>query len=243
MDYIAIAVAPGIAICLYIFYRDKYNREPSLNLIISFLLGCAAIFPAAIFEQSFEFVNDGTQIGLAIFCYAIVGFSEEFSKYLGLRFYSYRRKSFDEPLDGIVYSVLVSMGFATIENVLYVLKYAELGQGYQVGFQRMFLSVPAHATFGVLMGYFVGKAKFTPGKSLKYMIMGLLAAIVFHGTYDFFLFLNEQKMVSQQEGDVLLVAGALVSFVIAIILSKKLIKEQVQLSKKIFEEKNSDGIL
>ncbi|MBS1760439.1 MAG: PrsW family intramembrane metalloprotease [Bacteroidetes bacterium] len=242
MDYIAIAIAPGLAICLYIFYRDKYNREPSINLILSFLLGCIAIFPAAIFEETFEFVNDGTKTGLAIFCYAIIGFSEEFSKFLGLRFYSYNRKSFDEPLDGIVYSVMVSMGFATLENILYVLKYAELGQGYSVALQRMFLSVPAHGTFGVLMGYFVGKAKFNSKKSLWYMILGLLSAILFHGTYDYFLFLNELKMVTQNEGDILLLAGALVSFVVALILSRKLIKQQTQLSKEMFQHKQDNDV-
>jgi len=155
MEYIAIALAPGIAICLFIFYKDIYNREPKLNLIISFFLGCAAIFPAILFEREFEYANYQTKTGLAIFSYGIVAFSEEFSKFIGLRLYSYNQKSFDEPLDGIVYSVMVGMGFATLENLLYVLKYAQVGMGMEVGFKRMFLSVPAHGTFAVLMGCFV----------------------------------------------------------------------------------------
>ena len=160
MEYIALAVAPGIAICLFIFYKDVYNREPKLNLIVSFILGCFAILPAMFFEKEFAYTSDGTVAGVAVFSYAIVAFSEEFSKFLGLRLYSYNQKSFDEPLDGIVYGVMVSMGFATLENLMYVLKYAEIGLGYEVGLKRMFLSVPAHASFGVVMGYFVGKAKF-----------------------------------------------------------------------------------
>ncbi len=88
--------------------------------------------------------------GLAILSYGVIGFSEEFSKFLGVRLYAYNKKSFDEPLDGIVYSVMVGMGFATFENVLYVLKYAEMGMGMEVGLDRMFLSVQvAHGTFGV----------------------------------------------------------------------------------------------
>jgi protease PrsW len=122
MEYIALGAAPGIAICLFIFYKDIYNREPKFNLILSFILGCLAIFPAIWFETFFGATNDGTVMGTAIYTYAVVAFSEEFSKFLGLRLYSYSRPSFDDPFDGIVYGVMVSMGFATRENVLYVIK-------------------------------------------------------------------------------------------------------------------------
>ncbi|MBK5269894.1 MAG: PrsW family intramembrane metalloprotease [Bacteroidia bacterium] len=239
MNYIALAIAPGIAICLYIFYRDIYNREPKLNLIVSFILGCVAIVPAVFFEQKFGYTLNGTVGGTAIFAYAVVGFSEEFSKFLGLRLYSYNQKSFDEPLDGIVYAVMVSMGFATLENVLYVMQYAKLGQGYQIAFQRMFLSVPAHATFAVIMGYYVGKAKFNSKNSFALMLMGLVGAIFFHGTFDFFLFVKDTPNVSQQAADGLLAGGAIASFIIALVLSRKLIRKQRAVSFQIFKDKNT----
>jgi len=239
MDYIALAIAPGIAICLYIFYRDIYNREPKLNLLISFILGCIAIVPAVFFERQFGSVSDGTVGGVAIFAYAVVGFSEEFSKFLGLRLYSYNQKSFDEPLDGIVYAIMVSMGFATLENVMYVLGAAETGQGYSLALKRMFLSVPAHATFAVVMGYYVGKAKFDPKNSFSLMLMGLVGAIFFHGTFDFFLFLQEVPSVSQQAADGLLAGGAIISFIIALVLSSKLIRRQRAVSLKMFKDKNT----
>ncbi|HYM94858.1 MAG TPA: PrsW family glutamic-type intramembrane protease [Chitinophagaceae bacterium] len=156
MEYVALGAAPGIAICLFIFYRDLYSKEPAQNLIISFLLGCLAILPALGFETSLGYVNDGTTSGIALFAYCVVGFSEEFSKFLGLRLYSYTQKAFDEPLDGIIYAVMVSMGFATIENVMYAIKFHDMN----VVILRMFLSVPAHASFAIIMGYFIGKAKF-----------------------------------------------------------------------------------
>ena len=239
MDYIAIAIAPGIAICMFIFYKDIYNREPKLNLVVSFILGCLAILPAVFFEDAFSSSNNGTVAGVAVFAYAVVAFSEEFSKFLGLRLYSYNLKSFDEPLDGIVYSVMVSMGFATLENILYVEKYAAVGQGLQIGIQRMFLSVPAHATFAVIMGYFVGKAKFDPKNSFMLMLMGLLAAIFFHGTFDFFLFVNEGTIWGQETGQGLLAGGALVSFVISLVLCRKLIKKQRTFSQQLFKDKNT----
>jgi protease PrsW len=240
MEYVAIALAPGIAICLYILYKDAYNREPRFNLIISFILGCASIIPAIYFERYFSYTADGTVAGVAVFTYAIVGFSEEFSKFLGLRLYSYNQKSFDEPLDGIVYGVVVSMGFATVENVLYVLSYAEKGMGLEVGLKRMFLSVPAHASFGVVMGYFIGKAKLDPKHSFMLMVAGLLSAIILHGTYDFFLFVYETTLWGRMVGETLLVGGALVSFIISLILSRKLIKSHQKLSKEMFANKNND---
>lgn len=240
MEYIALALAPGIAICLFIFYKDVYNREPKLNLIVSFIIGCFAILPAIWFEQTFSYTIDGTITGVAIFSYAVVGFSEEASKFIGLRFYSYRQKSFDEPLDGIVYSVMVSMGFATLENVMYVMKYAEAGQGLQVGIQRMFLSVPAHASFGVVMGYFVGKAKFNSGKSMMLMLTGLLIAIFFHGTYDFFLFIPSYSHIGKEWSEGLLAAGAIGSYIVCLILSRKLIRYHRNISQIMFKDKNTN---
>jgi protease PrsW len=240
MEYIALALAPGIVICLYIFYRDIYNREPRFNLIISFILGCAAIIPAIYFERYFSYTADGSVAGVAIFTYAIVAFSEEFSKFIGLRLYSYNQKSFDEPLDGIVYGVVVSMGFATVENLLYVLRYAEIGMGWDVGIKRAFLSVPAHASFGVVMGYFIGKAKFDPKNSFMLMVAGLLSAIILHGTYDFFLFVYETTLWGRMVGETLLVGGAIASFILSLILSRKLIKAHRRLSKEMFTTKKDD---
>ncbi len=240
MQYIAIAIAPGIAICLYIFYKDIYNREPKLHLILSFVLGCLAIIPAIYFERYFKYTADGSVAGVAVFSYVIVAFSEEFSKFAGLRLYSYNKKSFDEPLDGIVYGVIVSMGFATVENLAYVLNYAKMGMGLEVGLKRMFLSVPAHASFGVVMGYFIGRAKFDPKNRVMLMVAGLVSAIILHGTYDFFLFVYGTTLWGRMVGETLLVGGAITSFIISLLLSRKLLRSHQRLSKEMFTPKNND---
>lgn len=239
MYYIAIAIAPGIAISLYIFYKDVYNREPKLNVIISFFLGCLAILPAIACEKIFSNVVDGTITGVALFSYAVVAFSEEFSKFLGLRLYAYRQKSFDEPLDGIVYAVMVSMGFATIENLMYVLNSAAAGKGYEVALLRMFLSVPAHASFAVVMGYFVGKAKFETRYRSLLMLTGLLGAIFFHGSFDFFILIKTYSYVGRQMSEGLLGGGAIASFIVCLVLSRKLIHRQKNLSQQLFKDKNT----
>jgi RsiW-degrading membrane proteinase PrsW (M82 family) len=246
MELIALAIAPGIAICLFIFYTDFYNREPRQNLIICFFLGILAIFPAILFERSLgPKLLDGSLSGVAIFSYCVVAFSEETSKFLGLRLYAYNRKAFDEPLDGIVYAVMVSMGFATAENFKYLLidpkdLHLAYEQVLNMGLLRMFTAVPGHATFAVIMGYFVGKAKLNPQNSIPLMLTGLAGAILFHGTYDFFLFIKGYAFVGENLSETLLFGGAMVSFIIGLILSRKLILKDKRFSRAMFKDKKPD---
>ena len=230
MTLLALAIAPGIAICLYIFIKDIYNREPKRLLIASFLLGCLSILPAYFIEKAALPYFDASITSLATLAYLVVAFSEEMSKFLVLRSYCYPQKKFDEPLGGIVYSLMVSMGFATIENINYVLTY-----GYNTAFTRMFLSVPTHATFAVVMGYFVGKAKFDSANSFKYMLTGIGLAVFFHGTFDFFLFLQVNEKINEYVSDSLLFGGAIASYIVAIILSRRHIRLHRQLSKQMFK--------
>jgi RsiW-degrading membrane proteinase PrsW (M82 family)/ribosomal protein S18 acetylase RimI-like enzyme len=234
MDYIALAIAPGLAICLFIFSRDIYNREPKLNLIVSFFWGAATIIPAYFIETGLESQIESSVPGIAIKSFFLIALTEEFCKFLALRFYSYRQKSFDEPFDGIVYSVMVGMGFATFENLLYVLGAVQTGQGYQVALLRMFLSVPAHATFGVLMGYHVGRAKFEPAREKRLMLLGIFWAVLFHGAFDTLLFWQQSPEVTKYAPGISLFAGAVISFILALRLSLKLIYKHRLLSQRTF---------
>ena len=99
------------------------------------------------------------------------------------------------------------------------------------GVFRMFLAIPAHATFAILMGYFMGKAKFSPKRERKLMWAGLFWSILFHGSYDFFLFLQENEMVVKTFSSLLLTTGAIVSLITGIILSNKAIKSHLEFSK------------
>ncbi len=229
MALLALSIAPGLAICIYIFLKDIYNKEPKWLLFASFLLGVLTIIPPFIIETGLKPLFNNGILHTGIFAFGVVALSEELSKFLVLRTFCYTRKSFDEPLDGIVYSVMVSMGFATIENISYVFIY-----GYKAVFIRMFLSVPAHATFAILMGYFVGKAKFDRANSFRYLLTGLFWAVFFHGAFDYFLFLQESPEVKKYISDGLLFAGALASFIVAIRLSRKQIRIHQQLSKQLF---------
>ena len=231
MNWLILAIAPGVAISAYIIFKDQYNREPGRYLIISFLLGTLSVLPALGLEISASQITSNfpaffkTTAGIAINAYFFVALPEEIWKFLMLLWYAYRKKEFDEPFDGIVYAVMVGMGFATVENISYVSQF-----GLMTGIMRLFLAVPAHASFAIIMGYFMGKARFSAQKQRFLLFFGVFWAIVFHGSYDFFLFLQESHTTGSDNASLLFFLGAMVSLVTGIILSKKAIKEHLKLS-------------
>ncbi|MBL7558738.1 PrsW family intramembrane metalloprotease [Olleya sp. YSTF-M6] len=214
MQLIIMALAPIFVIIFYIYLKDKYEKEPKRLLFASFLLGAIVSIIITTLLYSVFNILVPLQDKLSIWeqfkqAFFVVGFSEELSKFLIVLLYAQRHKEFNEPFDGIIYAVMVSMGFAATENLMYVLQ-----SGPATALARAFTAVPAHATFGILMGYFMGKAKFAPNK-LYLNLVGLCFAILFHGAYDFFLFIDFVPGIW---------VGAFISLGIGIFLSKKAIK-------------------
>jgi len=227
MHLILYALAPIAVIILYIYLKDKYEKEPKRLLVISFLLGAiVSIIITTLLYGVFDVVvpltNKLSVIQQFVQAFFVVGFTEELSKYLIVLFFAQRHKEFNEPFDGIVYAVMVSMGFAATENIFYV-----LDSGAGTALLRAFTAVPAHATFGILMGYFMGKAKFSNNR-IKLNLTGLVLAIVFHGAYDFFLFIEFIPGIW---------VGAFISLFIGILLSRKAIKRHQNSSH--FKDENT----
>lgn len=215
------AIAPVFIIILYIYFKDKYEKEPKHLLLFSFLLGSVvSIIITTILYRGFDVVlplqNDRSILEQFIKAFFVVGLTEEFSKYIIVRYYAQTKVDFNEPYDGIMYAVMVSMGFAATENIMYVLQ-----GGYTIALIRAFTAVPAHATFGIIMGYFMGKAKFSNNR-FKLNLAGLFFAILFHGAYDFFLFINFVPGIG---------IGAFISLFLGIVLSRKAIKTHQENSK------------
>ena len=231
MLLLALAIAPGLAICLYIVLRDIHNIEPWRYLLGSFLLGMLAIVPAYFIETSAGAYLPHNVGGILISSFIVIALVEELLKFLIVRYYCYTRPSFDEPLDGIVYSVFVSMGFATLENIAYVYQH-----GYSVVFARMFTSVPAHASFSAIMGYYIGKAKYNKANETKLFRKGILTAVLFHGCYDSFIFLSADRWLKQYVSEVLIFTGAVVSLYTAFRLSRKLFRLHRQTSQQLFKD-------
>lgn len=214
MTLLLLAVAPIFIIIIYIYTRDLYEKEPKKLLAICFMLGAiVSIIITSILYYFFDIflplTNALSVIQQFVKAFLVVGLTEEFSKYIIVRYYAQKKRDFNEPFDGIVYAVMVSMGFAATENIFYVIE-----SGYQTAILRAFTAVPAHATFGVLMGYFMGKAKFSKNRIIL-NLSGLLLAIIFHGAYDFFLFIDFIPGIW---------IGAFISLFIGLVLSRKAIK-------------------
>ena len=243
MLLLALAIAPGLAIILYIYRKDRYDKEPMKYLLVSFALGMLSTIPAIIIQmvagKIFGDISSYSTIAFdAFFAFIIVGCSEEGSKFAMVRLYAYPKKVFDEPFDGIIYSVMVAMGFATVENIGYVTSH---GMGTAV--IRMFLSVPAHGAFAIIMGYYIGLAKFNKEKSVYYFIKGLLLSIFFHGAFDFFLFLQDNIQVQQYLSEGLLFLGAIASYYFAVRLSIRSVRLHRELSRLDHERRNEESKL
>jgi RsiW-degrading membrane proteinase PrsW (M82 family) len=223
LELLGIAIAPGVAIILYIYLKDKHEREPLSLLLVSFLYGVFSTLITLFISFPLEFLltlREGDLVHEFYDAFFKVALVEEFSKFIFVRFILYPNKNFNEPFDGIVYAVMVSMGFASLENVMYVFEY-----GFKTGILRMFTAVPAHATFGVMMGYFLGKAKFIHRKELYFSLVALLAATVFHGAYDYFWFIG--KVTGIWAG---IWIGAIISLILGLLLSRNAIRLHQQAS-------------
>ena len=224
----AIAIVPGLAISYWIYHQDKYEKEPYLILFACFIWGGISTIPAVLGQMYFRDTEDPhSLLTTFLFSFFVIALTEELSKFLFLRLYAYPKDAFNEPMDGIVYAVMVGMGFATLENLLYT--FGETG-GITTAIGRAFTAVPAHGAFAVMMGAYVGLAKFIPEKRDQYMLTSIALPVFFHGLYDFFL------LQKSYEGMAILSILAL-SF--AITLSRKLI----HINQEISPFKNNQNIV
>ncbi|WP_027125207.1 PrsW family intramembrane metalloprotease [Gelidibacter mesophilus] len=215
MTLFLLAIAPVFIVIFYIFINDKYEKEPKRLLVQNFLLGAIVSIIITtllyvIIEIPLPLKNHESVFEQFIKAFFVVGLTEEFSKYIIIRYYSQPHEEYNEPYDGIVYAVMVSMGFAATENIMYVLQ-----GGMEIAIIRAFTAVPAHATFAILMGYFMGKAKFSNNRVIL-NLTGLFLAVLFHGAYDFFLFIDFIPGIW---------IGAFISLLIGIVLARKAIRK------------------
>ncbi len=193
MDHLfAIAVLPGFLLMLFFYNKDEHEPEPREEVARVMGWGAAVSIVAVIVElllqSAFNSVVAPTSVaGVALKAFIVAALTEELCKYWVMRKTIYDDPEFNEPYDGVVYCVAASLGFAIVENVLYV-----FSGGIGVGIIRALLAVPAHALFGVFLGYYVGLSKFVedPARKKKLILAGLTFAVLTHGVYDFVLFIG-----------------------------------------------------
>lgn len=181
------ALAPVLICLLYLYIRDKYEKEPVKLLLTGIIYGVVITFPII---QCETFMTALTPIGgrlseafFASFC--VASLVEEAMKFIVLFFLTWRNDNLNERFDGIVYSAFIALGFAGFENVLYVLN-PDLG-GMNTALMRALISVPGHAFFGVTMGYYFAMAKLEREKRGTHILKAFIVTYVVHGLFDFIL--------------------------------------------------------
>lgn len=184
------AVVPAVILMVYIYKKDTLEKEPTKLLGTLVLFGVVSTVPAVIIEAVGSavvgsiFYTDGFGYAL-IMNFIIISGAEEGAKFFFLKRKSWRSPDFNCQFDGVVYAVFVSLGFALLENVFYVLQY-----GFTTAIARALLSVPGHACFGVFMGAFYGMAKRCensgyPQSCKNFLRRSVIVPILLHGVYDF----------------------------------------------------------
>jgi len=184
----ALALAPVAVACVYMYIRDKYEKEPIWLLLTGLAFGAFITVPiiyTAVFTTFLLPANMGVFGDAAFSAFVSAAFVEEIYKFGVLFFLIWYNRNLNEPLDGIVYAVFISLGFAGVENALYVFS-PELG-GVETALLRAVFSVPGHALFGVMMGYYFALAKFEPRNKGRYLLAAFFFAWALHGAYNFIL--------------------------------------------------------
>lgn len=188
---ILLAILPSYIIAYLIYKSDKKEKEPKRELVKAFLLGIVSVVITLVISYVLGInsnnLNSTDFISVAIYSFLGISLIEEFSKWICLCVFLKKNKNFDYLFDGIVYSVFVALGFATVENIIYTL----VG-GVSTGIMRAITTVPAHAFFGISSGYFISLAKqekynTNRNKKYYYVFLSLLLPFLLHGFYNFCL--------------------------------------------------------
>lgn len=193
-----LSVLPALALTGYVYYSDVTTREPLSLLVTTFILSVLfATFAAVINTAARGFFEPLGFFGLILFYFLIVGPGEETVKLLAVRLYAYTDSRFTAVIDGAVYGAIAGLGFATIENSLYIIsRLSETGELADLTFGFGAVTVggditairalagPGHVIYSAIAGYYLGLAKFNPGKRGPIVVKGLLIAALIHATYN-----------------------------------------------------------
>ena len=219
-------IVPPILILLFFVLTDRF-KEPKITIITVFFLGFLICLPAGILNQlSHEFFFNGSDYSENLTgSFLGPAWAEELLKFSILYLIILKRDEFNEPMDGLVYGVVVSLGFATYENYTYVYEWAStvakeenydfLKFSYHVAKGRSYSAIPMHGLNGAVMGYYFGLYAFSGNK--KYLVLSLILPYLFHGFYNFLGWPN-----------MLIIIGILIVY--SLVLHSNL--RQLQLAKK-----------
>lgn len=192
INILIIAILPVACFIWWIYAKDKYEKEPPIKLLKYFFLGIVVSILAVVFEELLSKFNVYSGVLSKLYIsFIVAGFCEEALKSIVLIPVLLKEKDFNEKLDGIVYSVCLSLGVAAVENIIYLMK-EQFEATFELGLTRGLISIPAHIMFAITMGYYISKYKFAKdnNKKIKYLFYAVIIPILLHGVFDFILMIG-----------------------------------------------------
>jgi RsiW-degrading membrane proteinase PrsW (M82 family) len=191
---VSLSAIPAFGLAAYVYVSDVTDGEPLSLLVVTFLLSVLTATFAAVFNSATRpFFAPLGFVGSVLFFFIVVGPVEESVKLLAVRLYAYVDDRFDAVIDGAVYGAIAGLGFAVIENLLYIAQTVELaelsfglaalGAGDGITALRA-LAGPGHVVYSAFAGYYLGLAKFNPGQRGPIVIKGVVIAAAIHGLYN-----------------------------------------------------------
>lgn len=180
------ALLPVVILISYIYWRDKNSPEPTKMLVKAFLYGVLSIFLSLCLSIPFGILGLYPNENITVFdairqSFIAAAIPEESAKLFMLWLLLRKNSFFDEKIDGIVYASFVSLGFAAVENIMYL---SSSENFVTTSVTRALFSVPGHFSFGILMGYFYSMARFYTNNKLQNLILSLVAPVIAHGLFN-----------------------------------------------------------
>ena len=215
---IIIAVLPALILLGFIYMSDRKEKPPVKLMVLLLALGAGTIIPAVIAEFIGQLIVAQTdtdhQTMLLVLCFLVIGIVEELGKYLVTVCTTWKSREFQHSYDGVIYMVCASLGFAILENILYV-----ASGGIGTGILRAFTAIPLHCTVGVIMGALYAKGREAAYAGDRAGMVGFMAwayivPVFIHGLYDYLVMAASYGYIS--EAWVFLILG--VMYVLSIFL-------------------------
>lgn len=229
------ALAPALGLLYFIYNKDVLQKEPTREILIAFGYGVLSVLASTLISFPLmgigvvptEAATVGEYLRLAVFG---AGIPEELAKFAMLWLFLRRCRYFDEYVDGIVYAACVGLGFAAVENIMYLI------QNFQawayVGAMRALFSVPGHFFFAVVMGYYVSKAFFDdPSQRPRNIFLALALPMLLHSAFDALLMVSTVSAAAT--GLIALFAGL---YILMAKTSKKLFNKHLTTDQEIQKE-------
>ena len=195
--YIGLTFLPPILWLLF-YLREDAHPEPKRFLLLTFFGGMIAALLAVVVEifflgdQSDVFSLQTGPIGHTLFVFFAIGLIEEYAKYLPVKFWILRRPDFDEPIDAMIYMMTAALGFAAMENALFLLPvfHKSLSLGLEIATNRFLGANLLHALTSGIVGFFLARAWFHP-KRAHLVALGILLAALLHTGFNYFILVQD----------------------------------------------------